>query len=56
VIVEDGAALILKIWVNKITKIYSWQGVAPKMFRGTSANSSFSPVDFSKIVKFSSLG
>jgi hypothetical protein len=46
VILGDGVALILKIYVKKITKIYSRQGAASKMFRDTSANSSFSPVDF----------
>jgi hypothetical protein len=56
VILGDAAALILKICVKKITKIYSRQGAASKMFRDTSANSSFSPVDFSKIGKFPSLG
>ena len=55
-ILGDAAALILKICVKKITKIYSGQGAALNMFRDTSANSSFSPVDFSKIDKFTSLG
>jgi len=41
---------------EKITKIYPQQGAASKMFHNTSANSSFSPVDFSKIGKFTSLG
>jgi len=55
-ILGDAAALILKICMKKIKKIYSRQGVASKMFRDTSANSSFSLVDFSKIGKFTSLG
>jgi hypothetical protein len=38
-ILGDAAALILKICVKKITKIYSGQGAASKMFRDTSANS-----------------
>jgi hypothetical protein len=41
---------------EKITKIYSRQGAASEMFRDTSANSSFSHVDFSKIGKLTSLG
>jgi hypothetical protein len=41
---------------EKITKIYSRQGAASKMFRDTSANLSFRPVDFSEIGKFTSLG
>jgi hypothetical protein len=41
---------------EKIAKIYSWQGAPSKMLRDTSANSSFSPVDFFKIGKFTSLG
>jgi len=41
---------------NMLEKIYSRQGAASKMFRDTSANSSFSPVDFTKIGKFTSLG
>jgi hypothetical protein len=41
---------------EKITKIYSRQGTASKMFRDTSAISGFSPVDFSKIGKYTSLG
>jgi hypothetical protein len=49
-------SLILKICMKKITKNYSRQGAASKIFRDTSANSSFSPVDFSKIGKFTSLG
>jgi len=56
VIPEDAAALILKICVKKFTKIYSRQGAASKMFRDTSANSSFSPDDFFKIGKFTFLG
>jgi hypothetical protein len=55
VILGDAEALILKICVKKIIKIYSRQGAASKMFRDTSANSSFSPVDFSKIGKFTLL-
>jgi hypothetical protein len=56
VILGDAAAMILKICLKKITKIYSRQGATSKMFRDTSANSSLSPVDFSKIGKFTSLG
>jgi hypothetical protein len=56
VILGDAAALILKKWVKKITKIYLRQGAASKMFRDTSANSSFGPVAFSEIGKFTSLG
>jgi hypothetical protein len=42
---------------EKIAKFYWWQGTVSQMFRDcTSANSSFSPVDFSKIGKFTSLG
>jgi hypothetical protein len=41
VILGDVAALILKICLKKITKIDSRQGAASKMFRDTSANSSF---------------
>jgi hypothetical protein len=58
VFLGDEAALIVKIWkicVNKFTKIYSGRGVASKNFRDTRANSSLSPVDFSKIGKFTSL-
>jgi hypothetical protein len=40
---------------EKIAKIYSRQGTASNMFRDTSANSSFSPVEFSKIGKLTSL-
>jgi hypothetical protein len=43
VILGDAAALILKICVEKITKYYSQQGAASKMFRDTSANSMSSP-------------
>jgi hypothetical protein len=46
VIPGDKAALILKICVKKITKIYSWQGAALKMFRDTSANSMSSHANF----------
>jgi hypothetical protein len=56
VILGDGAALILKICMKKIAKIYSGQGAASNTFRDTKANSSFSPVDFSKIGNFASLG
>jgi len=56
VILGDAAALILKICVQKVKKMYSRQGAASKMFRDTSANSSFSPVDLSKISKFASQG
>jgi hypothetical protein len=55
VILVSDSALILKICVKKITKIYSQQGAGSKLFRDTSANSSFSPVDFSKIGKFTGL-
>ena len=41
---------------NLCEKIYSRQGAASKMFIDTSAKSSFSPFDFSKIGKFTSLG
>jgi hypothetical protein len=43
----DAAALILKIWVKKITKIYALQGAASKMFCDTSANSISSHENFS---------
>jgi hypothetical protein len=56
VILGDGAALILKMSMKKITKIYSRQGAASKMFRDTSANSTFSHADISKIGKFTSMG
>jgi hypothetical protein len=57
VILEYKAALIQKICVNKFTRIYSQQSAASKMFNDAGgANSSFSPVDFSKIGKFTSLG
>jgi hypothetical protein len=55
-ILGDAAALIQKICVKKIKKIYLRQGATSNMFCDTSANSSFSPVDFSKIGKFTSLG
>jgi hypothetical protein len=41
---------------NMREKIYSWQGAASKIFRDSSAVSSFSPVDFSEIGKFTYLG
>jgi hypothetical protein len=41
VILGDGAMLTLKICVEKITKIYSRQGAASKMFRDTCANIQF---------------
>jgi hypothetical protein len=53
VILGDAAALILKICMNKITKIYSRQGAASKMFIDTSAISSFSPVDKNRQIHFS---
>jgi len=43
------------ICVKKFTKIYSRQGAASKIFRDTK-NSSFSPVDFINISKFTSVG
>jgi len=42
--------------LEKITKIYSRQGAASKMFRGGGANSCSSPVDSSQIGKYTSLG
>jgi len=39
VILGDAAALISENMREKITKIYSRQGAASKMFRDTSANS-----------------
>jgi hypothetical protein len=51
-ILRDAAALILKICAKKITKIYSQQGAASKVFRDGSANSSFSPVVSSQIGKY----
>jgi hypothetical protein len=41
--------MVMKICVKKITKIYSRQGAASKMFRDGGANASFSLVDFSPI-------
>jgi hypothetical protein len=52
VILKDTAALILKIYVKKITTNL----LVSKMFRDGGANSSFSPVDFSPIGKCTSLG
>jgi hypothetical protein len=40
----------------RVKKIYSRQGAASKMFCDSGANSSFSPVDFSSIGKFTHLG
>jgi hypothetical protein len=52
----DAAALILKMSVKKIAKIYPRQGAASKMFCDGGAISSLRPFEFSKIGKFASLG
>ena len=48
----DSENMREKIYKN----LFAAMGAASKMFRDTSANSSFRPIDFTKIGKFTSLG